>query len=97
MTELEKLEAYLKEHGYNYKRKDDDDEDEPNLSWHQIIVYDKTGRRMWDAVCHPGSYGFEYGRLEIMGKPVVRKSDFDCVVGYLTAQDIIDRLEDKDE
>lgn len=44
----------------------------------------------WDAICHQYSYGGKQGLLEIMGS-IVRVDD-DTVEGYLTAQDIIDRL-----
>ena len=88
MSELDKLEAYLKEHGYVYQRTDDSNRVVPQS---QIVAYDKKERWMWGAVCHYGSYGF---LLEVMGKPVV--SDGDSVVRYLTAQDVIDRLEERD-
>lgn len=45
----------------------------------------------WDAVCHDCSYGHEKGLLEIMGN-IVDKECGDEVEGYLTAQDILDRL-----
>lgn len=105
MTELDKLEAYLKEKGIKYKRVDEDtpvymqialkrDLDLKGLGEkHQIIVYDEKGDCAWDAICHYGSFGYEEGLLEVMGSPVVRESDEDEVVGYLTAQDVIDRLE----
>lgn len=43
MSELDKLEAYLKEHGYEYTREDIDGE--PYTDVHQIIVY-KNGERL---------------------------------------------------
>lgn len=45
----------------------------------------------WDAICHKGSYGHESGLIEVMGAPVCQ-SDCDDVEGWLTAQDILDRL-----
>lgn len=48
----------------------------------------------WDAICHNGSYGYEEGLLEVMGDPVVRKEDGDSVKGFLTADDVIQRLEE---
>ena len=94
MTEMDKLEAYLKEKGYEYERIDKSEglKDIPLIDIHQIIVY-KRGKRDWEAICHKGSYGYEQGLLEVMGSRVVRESDHDWVVGYLTAQDVIDRLE----
>lgn len=58
---------------------------------HQIAVMRK-GKRLWDAICHPGTYGWKEGLLEIMGS-LVKLSDGDKVVGWLTAQDVIDRIE----
>lgn len=106
MTELEKLEHYLKEHGYRYERVDNPIPESMipvrqkyNLpeGWceqHQIVVYDAKGRRAWDAICHWGSYGYSQGLLEIMGS-LVPKTGRDRVIGWLTAQDVIDKLEEK--
>lgn len=80
-TELNKLEEYLKEKGYKYKR----------MPRGQIIVFNQEGHRQWDAVCFKGSYGFEAGLLEVMGDISHNKND---VEGWLTAQVIIDRLEE---
>lgn len=102
MTELDKLEAYLKENGYKYERIDTEPQKvemmaggKPFLSesllkfgeLHQIIVYNGE-RRVWDAICHPGSYGYEQGLLEIMG--TIAKND--DVEGFLTADQIIEKL-----
>ena len=91
MSELDKLEKYLKEHGYEYTR--DDVDGEPYTDVHQIVVY-KNGQRLWDAICHTGSYGYEKGLLEIMGT-LVRPEDRDSVAGCLTAEDIIKRIENR--
>ena len=45
----------------------------------------------WDVVCHSGSYGHEEGLLEGYGKPFEDK--FDDVEGYLTALDVLERIE----
>ena len=102
MTELDKLEAYLKDKGIPYKR---EDHGPAFLSagvtapdFHQIIVYDKDGNRLWDAISHYGSYGFRQGLIEIMGDTVVDpRKDRDTVVGWLTADDVIRRIEGKDD
>ena len=91
MSELDKLEKYLIEHGFDYERIDEDVDDIINR--HQIIVYDKKGTRQWDAICHFGSYGYKDGMLEVMGRPVVKNTDYDSVVGHLSAVDVIRRLE----
>ncbi len=97
MTEMEKLENYLKEHGYQYERIIEEGFIEFGMKFgcrNQIVVY-KDDKPDWDAICHPGSYGYEQGLLEVMGSRVVRPSDGDSVCGHLTAQQVIDRLEGK--
>lgn len=91
MSELNRLEKYLKEHGYKYTREDFDGIP-PYGSKHQIVVY-KDGERTWDAVCQPGSYGYKEGLLEIMGDIVWWDIDDDSVCGWLTANDVIARIE----
>jgi len=57
----------------------------------QIIVTDKNNNPSWDAVCHEFSYGGEFGLLELMGRTLVHNDD--DVEGYLTAEDILKRLD----
>ena len=90
MSELDKLEKYLKEHNITYERIDK----EGVFNRHQIIVKDEDGVVIWDAVCHFGSYGYEEGLLEIMGT-LVRPEDRDSVAGWLTAEDVIKRIESR--
>lgn len=88
MSELDKLEAYLKENGIEHERIDD-----MAYGWHMHkIVVTKDGEYQWDAICHRGSYGFEQGLLEIMGT-IVTEEDGDSVVGWLTADDVIKRIQ----
>lgn len=97
MTEMDKLENYLKDHGFQYERIIDEGISYGEITIgcrNQIIVY-RDKNRDWDAICQPGSYGYEHGLLEVMGSRVVRPSDGDSVCGYLTAQQVIDRLEVK--
>lgn len=94
MTELDKLEQYLKERNRIYQRVDSDYTTDSaghmaSREIHQIVAY-KYGKYSWDAICHPGSYGYEDGLLEIMGEISQKKRD---VEGYLTAADVIDRIE----
>lgn len=90
MSELDKLENYLKEHDILYERIDV--VEEGLMDRHQIMVKDEDGAVIWDAVCHFGSYGYKEGLLEIMGI-LVRPEDRDSVAGWLTAEDIIKRIE----
>lgn len=86
MYEMIKLWTYLIDNDYNarwqYHKKHIGKENE-YLYINQIIVYDENDERLWDAICHYGSYGYEQGLIEIYGVIC------DDVVGYLTADDII--------
>lgn len=86
MKQMDLLEEYLREKEIKYQRKDMD-------GGEQIIVYDEDGYRIWDAVCTKYSYGHERGLLEIMGDIVDGRRMGDSVEGWLTAQDVIDRVE----
>lgn len=46
-----------------------------------------------DAICHDYSYGREDGLLEIMGNLVDKTAD--RVEGWLTAEDILNRIDEK--
>lgn len=97
MSELDKLEEYLKAHGCEYDRYDndtiwDDAGHVISLDRHQIVVYHGS-YRSWDAICQEGSYGYKEGLLEIYGDIVWADIDGDSVAGWLTAQDVINRIE----
>lgn len=64
-----------------------------HMNGYIVIVYNEKGECSWDAICHDGSYGHELGLLEVMGERVVRDTD-DTVEGYLTAEEVIQRLEE---
>ncbi|MDO4648094.1 MAG: hypothetical protein Q4B26_05535 [Eubacteriales bacterium] len=83
MTEIDKLAEYLRGHGYEFKRH--------TLPYgsDQIVVWNDKNKKAWDAVCGKYSYGGTNGLIETMGMPEDKKG----VTGWLTAQDIIDRLE----
>lgn len=99
LTQLDKLEAYLREHNIAYDRIDKEEvfEETPHGKYaveceqHQIIVPPQDKERQWDVICHRGSYGHNEGLLEIMGN-IVRVND--SVEGWLTADDVIERIEE---
>lgn len=93
-SEMDKLEEYLTEHRILFKR---DTRKDDYFDVDQIIVFGEDGYHLWDAVCSRNSYGYELGLLEIMGSLVNVKEDGDEVVGYLTAQNVIERIEKKGE
>ena len=85
-NEIGKLTAYLMSKNYNVRMNIVHD-------GFQVEVLDDQNERIWDAICHSGSYGHEEGLIEIMGESVVR-NEFDDVEGWLTAADVIERLEE---
>lgn len=91
-NELDKLEQYLIENKIPYERFDEET-NTSKLNRHQIIVYDNFLKqtRLWDAICHYGSYGYKEGLLEVMGRYITYTDD--DVEGGLTADDIIRRLD----
>ena len=94
LTEMNKLEAYLKEHGYDYTREDKDSisDEVRGMDVHQIVVY-KNDKRQWDVICHYGSFGAKSGLLEMMDETKRLVLNEDRVEGWLTADEIIRRLE----
>ena len=98
LPELNKLENYLKERGMRYERFDNDevvgarDGIIYKLERHQIMVPASGEEAEWDAICQRGSYGAEEGLLEIYGV-IVPEFVGDTVEGFLTAQDVIERIE----
>ena len=85
LTQLDKLEEYLRENGIKYERIDTKDT-------HQINVPNSKDKE-WDAICHYGSFGYKEGLLEIYGS-IVPENVGDTVEGYLTAEDVINRMND---
>ncbi len=96
MRELDYLENYLQKHGIKCERIDE----ELGEYWnrYQLIVYNDAGERVWDAICQTGSYGYEQGLLEIFGEKITGLrlgKDNDKVIGWLTAEDVIERIENE--
>lgn len=89
LTELNKLEQYLIDNDIYYRREDY----EGNADWHQIIVYDKNNKQVWDAVCHHGSYGYNRGLIEVSGNIVNTRRD--GIAGFLTAEQVIKMINSK--
>ena len=97
LTQLDKLERYLKENGIRYERFDKEELiDQDNLRYelerHQIYV-PCSEEAEWGVICQRGSYGAEEGLLEIYGS-IVRSDAGDSVEGYLSAENVIERIEE---
>lgn len=54
------------------------------------IFYPSRANCVCDAICHPGSYGYSAGLLEIMG--LVSPHNEDGVEGWLTAEEVFRRM-----
>jgi len=93
--ELNKLEKYLKKNNYNYTRIEKEVWiGNVDIGRHQIVVFNENGDKLWDVICQYGSEGHADGLLEAMGAPVVKYNDRSRIVGCLSADDVIKRLED---
>ena len=95
MDEINKLYNWLTEHKdfYGWRIEKVDRDPYGSSPWHQVIIYDKGDEGLWDAVWHSFSYGFKQGLLEIMGDEIMNEEeDGDGVVGWLTADDVIERV-----
>ena len=54
------------------------------------IFYPSIDNRICDVICHKFSFGYDKGLLEIMG--LVSKDCYDDVEGYLTAEEVFNRI-----
>ena len=95
MDELKKLEEYLTAQGIPFKRTDEES-GKLGFDRHQVTVVDSKGKYLWDAICQRGSWGYSQGLLEIYGKGILGKKKAEPI-GYLTAQDVINMLENRKE
>lgn len=83
MTELEKLGQWLEANGAQWKT-----HSTPWGEEDQIVVFNAAGWSIWDAVCHKHSYGGDCGLIEVY--------DGKDVLGWLTAADVIARIDVRD-
>lgn len=85
--EIFKLEAMLKAEGipFVYHR-------QPDMCGFQICYPEDGNNRVCYIMLHSGSYGREQGLLEIMGLLKPDEEQCDDVVGYLTADDVFERI-----
>ena len=82
MTEMQKLDAALTEMGIKHTY------DHDYMGGEQIVVTE-NGKYRWDAICTTGSYGWNKGLLEVIGKSLLGHGD---VMGYRTADDVLKML-----
>ena len=55
------------------------------------LYYPQRDNFVCSIICHPYAYGYDFGKLEIMG--LVKHTD-DSVEGYLTAEDVFERIKE---
>jgi len=99
-TEFDKLVKMLNDAKIPYERNDDD----PNSEYFKLtsnapikrIVYGKFPEKhkfcICSVICGHGSYGGNEGLLEIMGLLTPEEEERDSVAGYLTAEDVFNRI-----
>lgn len=58
------------------------------------IHYPNRKNRVCSIIMFPFSYGFADGKLEIMGLLTEEESELDEVVGYLSAEEVFQRIVD---
>lgn len=101
LAQLNKVEQYLIDNNIPYERFDNEDIPlSPTITYafkemerHQICVPGYSAQsREWDVICQRGSYGAEEGLLELYGT-IVAPNAGDTVEGWLTADDVIARIE----
>lgn len=101
LTEFNKLEEWMRENHIYYERRSRlpfpkevvnmIGEDERLGEKNQLVVFDRNGKIRYDIICHKGSFGCDKGLLEIYGD-IVPKGCLGGVEGYLTAEDVIERI-----
>lgn len=78
------LEKMLSESGIPYAK-------QPMFGgWH--ICYPNEENTVCSAIEHNGSYGREADKIEIMGLLTDEESKYDSVVGWLSAQEVFERI-----
>lgn len=86
----------LDKRGWKYKRLGPRVTTEPYLlgsmlATNCMIFYDGE-KKIGDAICQYGSYGYEVGLFEVAGSPLLSESITDDVQGWVTKEEIIERL-----
>ena len=87
-TEMNKLIEMLNNASIPFELTTDILDNKNNQVW-----YPSYKDNVCDVICHKYSYGGEYGLLEIMGLLTEEEAEFDSVAGYLTAENVFNRIE----
>ena len=97
MLEIERLANMLKEAGIPFER--DDEDLRPNRNYYRFhLVYPEFGghfelyKRVCSVIQGTYTYGGLENRLEIMGLLTEEEAEYDSVCGWLTAEDVFERI-----
>lgn len=59
---------------------------------YQIILLDENNNRIVSVIQGNGTYGGNNNKLEIMGLLTPEEEEHDCVLGWLTADEVYERI-----
>ena len=89
--------VWIENWGYNEDRLKEMEQIAPDLVERYQICYpvfgDKNTDRVLSAIQGFGTYGAEQDLIEIMGLLTPEEAKHDCVVGYLTAENVFKRIQ----
>ena len=85
-NEILRLEEMLKREGIPYEK-------EEFLGGYHIMYIPTEEGHVCSVIEHNGSYGREEDKLEIMGLLTPEEAMFDDVVGWLTAEEVFERIQ----
>ena len=88
-TEIFKLKKMLEEEGIAFEFRD---RRTPHYEFWQIIVLREDESRLISVIEGMGTYGQEENLLEINGCLTEEEMQDSCVKGYLTAEEVFDRI-----
>lgn len=92
LDELERLKALLDDNNIEYKFIFERASN-PKYNRRLVKLYDNYGSEVLSAICHYGSYGYEQGKIEIMGLLTKTEQKHSSgVVGYLDADNVLKRI-----
>jgi len=91
LDELERLKALLDDNNIEYKFIFERASN-PKYNRRLVKLYDNYGSEVLSAICHYGSYGYEQGKIEIMGLLTKEEAKHDSVVGWLDAKNVFERI-----
>lgn len=84
---IKKLSEMLTAANIPYELTTDAESNPNNQLWYPNYNY-----AVMDAICHKYSYGGKEGLIEIMGLLTEEEAEYDDVIGYLTPENVFERI-----